>query len=38
LHAAITTSALVVLPEAGHLSNVEQPDAFNEQLLRFLSA
>jgi 3-oxoadipate enol-lactonase len=37
LHAAIPGSALVVLPEASHLSNVEQPDAFNARLLRFLA-
>jgi 3-oxoadipate enol-lactonase len=36
LHAAIAGSELVVLPEASHLSNVEQPEAFNTQLLRFL--
>ena len=27
---------LVVLPDAAHLSNLEQPDAFNRELLRFL--
>ncbi len=27
---------LAVLPQAGHLSNLEQPDAFNAALLRFL--
>lgn len=27
---------LVVLPQAGHLSNLEAPDAFNEALLSFL--
>jgi 3-oxoadipate enol-lactonase len=27
---------LVVLPEAAHLSNLEQPEAFNRELLRFL--
>ena len=37
LHAAIPGSTLVVLPEASHLSNVEQPEAFNAQLLRFLA-
>jgi 3-oxoadipate enol-lactonase len=36
LHAAIAGSELAVLPEASHLSNVEQPEAFNTQLLRFL--
>jgi 3-oxoadipate enol-lactonase len=36
LRAAIGVSELVVLPEAGHLSNVEQPDAFSAELLRFL--
>ncbi len=29
---------LVVLPGAAHLSNLEQPDAFNRELLRFLLA
>jgi len=38
LHAAIAGSELVVLPEASHLSNVEQPAPFNAQLLRFLTA
>jgi 3-oxoadipate enol-lactonase len=37
LHAAIAESALVVLPGAGHLSNVEQPSAFNQCLLAFLA-
>lgn len=37
LHTAIRGSELVVLP-AGHLSNVEQPQAFNAHLLRFLTA
>jgi 3-oxoadipate enol-lactonase len=36
LYAAIGGSELVVLPEASHLSNVEQPEAFNTRLLRFL--
>ena len=33
---AIAGSELVVVPGAGHLSNVEQPAAFNEALARFL--
>jgi 3-oxoadipate enol-lactonase len=37
LHAAISGSELVVLPEASHLSNIEQPGAFNACLLRFLT-
>jgi pimeloyl-ACP methyl ester carboxylesterase len=36
LHRSIGGSQLAVLAEAGHLSNVEQPEAFNTQLLRFL--
>jgi pimeloyl-ACP methyl ester carboxylesterase len=38
LYAAVPGSELVVLPEASHLSNVEQPDVFNAHLLRFLSS
>jgi 3-oxoadipate enol-lactonase len=37
LQAAISGSMLVVLPEASHLSNVEQPATFNGQLVRFLA-
>ena len=37
MNRAIAGSELVVLPQAGHLSNVEQPDAFNAALARFLS-
>ncbi len=33
---AIPGAELVVLPSAAHLSNVEQPDRFNETLLAFL--
>jgi pimeloyl-ACP methyl ester carboxylesterase len=36
LHAAIGTSRLVVLPRAGHLTNVEAPDAFNREVRMFL--
>jgi len=32
----ISRSRLVVLPGAGHLSSLEQPDAFNAVLGRFL--
>ena len=32
----IDGSVLKVLAHAGHLSNIEQPDAFNQTLLRFL--
>jgi pimeloyl-ACP methyl ester carboxylesterase len=34
----IATSALVVLPNAGHLINLEEPDAFNRQLADFFHA
>jgi pimeloyl-ACP methyl ester carboxylesterase len=35
--AAIGGSTLVIVPGAGHLSNLEQPDAFNNALNRFLT-
>jgi pimeloyl-ACP methyl ester carboxylesterase len=35
LHAAIPGAELVVIPDAGHLSNMEQPDAFNAHVRRF---
>jgi 3-oxoadipate enol-lactonase len=38
LHALIEGSALVMIPDAAHLSNVEQPDTFNAALVRFLDA
>jgi pimeloyl-ACP methyl ester carboxylesterase len=38
LHEAIVGSKLVVFPEVGHLSNVEQPEAFTAELLQFLHA
>ena len=37
MHAAISGSTLVVIPEAGHLSNLERPDAFNAALAPFLA-
>lgn len=37
LHAAIPTSPLVVLPDVGHVSNVEAPDAFDPALRHFLT-
>lgn len=36
LHRAIAGSELMVLPGAGHLSSLEQPEAFNAALARFL--
>ena len=36
IHAAMPGSELVVIPSASHLSNVEQPQAFNTALLGFL--
>ncbi len=36
MHERMTGSTLVVLPSARHLSNVEQTDAFNAALLKFL--
>lgn len=36
LAAAIPDARLVVLPRAGHLSNIEQPEAFNRAVAAFL--
>jgi 3-oxoadipate enol-lactonase len=36
LHEHIGGSRLVVIPEAGHVSNLEMPDAFNGALAEFL--
>jgi pimeloyl-ACP methyl ester carboxylesterase len=38
LHATIPASELVVIRDAAHLSNVEQADAFNGAVRRFLDA
>jgi len=37
IHAASRESSLTVLDNASHLSNLEQPQQFNEALLSFLS-
>jgi len=37
IHKAIPGSELVVIPDASHLSNLEQPVAFNAALLKFLA-
>jgi 3-oxoadipate enol-lactonase len=34
----IPGSSLVTIPEAGHLSNIEQPAAFNQALQDFLGS
>jgi 3-oxoadipate enol-lactonase len=36
MHSQIKNSKLVVIPQAAHLSNIEQADVFNDQLLVFL--
>lgn len=36
IHQALPGSKLVVIPSAAHLSNLEQPDAFNQALANFL--
>jgi pimeloyl-ACP methyl ester carboxylesterase len=36
IHERIKDSSLVIIPSARHLSNVEQPGAFNSALLGFL--
>lgn len=38
MHARIPGSKLVVIPGAGHISNIEQPDAVNAELEAFLAA
>jgi pimeloyl-ACP methyl ester carboxylesterase len=38
MHAAIPGSKLVVLSGVGHMSSVEAPEAFNEEVRRFLRA
>ena len=35
LHAAIPGSELAIIPDAGHVSNMEQPGAFNAHVRRF---
>jgi 3-oxoadipate enol-lactonase len=37
LHEAIPRARLVVIPHAGHLANLEAPDAFDAALVEFLS-
>jgi pimeloyl-ACP methyl ester carboxylesterase len=36
MHARIPGSTLVVVPDAGHLCNVEAPEAFNAAVRDFL--
>jgi pimeloyl-ACP methyl ester carboxylesterase len=36
MHRAIPGSELVVLPEVGHMSNLEAPEGFNQAVRRFL--
>ena len=36
-HERISGSKMVVIPGAGHLSNLDQPDAFNREVMAFLS-
>jgi len=36
IHQALPGSELVIIPSAAHLSNLEQPDAFNQALAKFL--
>lgn len=36
LHAALPTSDYVVVPDAGHFAQEDNPDAFNRELMRFL--
>jgi pimeloyl-ACP methyl ester carboxylesterase len=36
MQARIAGATLEILPDAGHMSNLENPDAFNRALARFL--
>lgn len=36
MHAAIDNSSFYLMPDAGHLSNLEQPDRFNQVVRKFL--
>jgi pimeloyl-ACP methyl ester carboxylesterase len=38
LHARIPDSELALIPNAGHVSNMEQPDAFNAHVRRFCAS
>jgi len=38
MHAAIEDSELVIIDDAGHLPNLEQPDAFNDAIVDFLES
>jgi pimeloyl-ACP methyl ester carboxylesterase len=38
MHAAIRNSTLVVLDDASHMTNMEQPEAFNQAVQKFLSS
>jgi pimeloyl-ACP methyl ester carboxylesterase len=38
MHLAIPGSELVVLPDAAHLSNLEDPERFNATVERFLAS
>ena len=38
MHAAIPGSTLAVIPRAGHVSNIEQPAAFNSAMRNFLAS
>jgi pimeloyl-ACP methyl ester carboxylesterase len=38
LHAAVSGSTLVVLPDTGHLCNIEAPEEFNRVVRNFLRA
>jgi 3-oxoadipate enol-lactonase len=37
MHERIAGSSLTIIPDAGHLSNLDRPDGFNEAVSRFLA-
>jgi pimeloyl-ACP methyl ester carboxylesterase len=36
MHAAIKDSRFLAIEQAGHISNIEHPDIFNNAVVRFL--
>ena len=38
IHSGITNSSLQIVPNAGHLLNLEQPGVFNDTVANFLSS
>jgi pimeloyl-ACP methyl ester carboxylesterase len=37
IHQNLRGSQFIVIPDAAHISNIEQPEFFNRELLKFLA-